>query len=206
MVAIPCFRCLFADPLKARACSPSECQLLDDWLLAAAATSRRGSPRSHTAEVRDLAVQLYISGPLVTLQDVACQLNGRFHFDPPLSSDSVGRWVQSKDERMKKTSDLLWIKRRKKYGKSGMRRKKRQALSNLQTRQWSDAAYKKEMTIRMSDYPPPLKQRIVTLYQAGKTPSSIRRTLMSEGIQAPAPSTIHQILNANHVPKHNNQS
>ena len=201
-MSIPCFLCLFVDELKARVCKPHACLLLDDWLLRETTASKRGSPRRHPPEVKDLAVSLYTSGSFVTLKDVADQLNSKYLFDPPLSSDSVGRWVQAKNRRVKKTSEVLWVKRRQKYGQSGMRRKKRQALSDLRRSQWSNDAYKKDMSLRMSDYPLEQKKRIVALYQKGKKPSQIRRLFKSEGIQAPALVTIHQILNANHIPKH----
>jgi hypothetical protein len=158
----------------------------------------------HKAEIKDLAVSLYVSDASASLQDVAEKLNSQYHFNPPLSSDSIGRWVQAKKERMKRPSDLIWTKRREKYGKSGLTTEKREALVKLRTSQWANPWYKKDMGKRMSDFPQETVDRIIHLYaHHKKTPANIRRTLRLEGIRKiPALSTIHQILNKNQIPKH----
>lgn len=155
----------------------------------------------HKPENKELAVSLYVSNSGMTLKEVASQLNDTFNFDPPLSYDSVGRWVQEKKEKMKRPGDLIWVKRRKKYGKSGMKREKREALSRLRTVQWSNAKYKEDMSKRMSRIGEDVKKRIVELYGQKIMPSEIRRTLKHEQRQVLGLSTIHQILNKCRVKK-----
>lgn len=168
-------------------------------------TAKGISKPPHTDEVKDLAVSLYVLNPQASLKDVAAQINSMYHFDPPLSYDSIGRWVQAKGEKMKRGADLIWAKRRLKYGKSGMKPEKRQALVNQRTSQWANPLYKKNMSDRMRKIPKPVVDRIVRLYAyEKKTPAEIRRTLKKEGARAtPALTTIHQLLNQNQIPKHN---
>jgi hypothetical protein len=158
-------------------------------------TKKGISKPRHKPETKDLAVSLYISNPRTTLKEVADQLNSMFHFDPPLSYDSIGRWVQEKKEKMKRPGDLIWVKRRQKYGKSGLKAEKRQALSRLRETQWSDPKYRQKMSERMSRIPQEVKKKIIDLYKEGTMPSKIKRILKSERMYVPAHSTFYQILN-----------
>lgn len=158
-------------------------------------TKKGISKPRHKPETKELAVSLYVSNSEMTLKEVASQLNDTFHFDPPLSYDSVGRWVQEKKQRMKRPGDLIWVKRRQRYGKSGLKMEKREALSKLRETQWSDPKYRKKMSQQMSRIPQEVKKKIIDLYQKGTMPSKIKRILKKEQMYVPAHSTFYQILN-----------
>lgn len=154
----------------------------------------------HTQETKELAVSLYMSSPTITLNDVADQLNAKFHFDPPLSSDSVGRWVQEKKHKMKRPRDLIWLKRRQRYGKSGLKAAKREALSKHREDQWSDPRYRQRMSEKMSRIPQDVKDRVVDLYRKGTMPSKIKRALKEEQLYVPSHTGLYQILKRRNVP------
>jgi hypothetical protein len=158
-------------------------------------TEKGISKPRHTLETKELAVSLYVSNSEMTLKEVAGQLNDKFHFNPPLSYDSIGRWVQERKQKMKRPGDLIWVKRRQRYGKSGLKAEKRQALSRLRETQWSDPKYRETMSQRMSRIPEDVKKKIVELYQKGTMPSEIKRILKLEQMYVPAHSTFYQILN-----------
>lgn len=165
-------------------------------------TKKGISKPRHKPETKELAVSLYVSGSKTTLNEVADELNSTFHFDPPLSSDSIGRWVQEKKQRMKRPGDLIWVKRRQRYGNSGLKKEKREALSKLREAQWSDPKYREEMSQRMSRIPQEVKKKIVDLYQEGTMPSKIKGILKAEQMYVPAHSTFYQILNRSKVQTH----
>jgi hypothetical protein len=99
-----------------------------------------------------MAVRIYVSNTSFTLNDVAKNLNDKYHFSPPLSYDSIGRWVESQG--LMKTKEQQchnrWVKRKEKYGPKGFSSKKIRKLSEWRTNLWADPEYRKTMSRAMS--------------------------------------------------------
>ncbi len=102
-----------------------------------------GIPK-YSQELKELAINLYVTNPDATLGSVAKLLNDRYRWVPPLSYDSIGRWVEEKGLMKSKAecARLRWKKRREQYGKAGLSDTKRKKLSEWRKNLWKDPNYR----------------------------------------------------------------
>ena len=101
---------------------------------------------------KDLAVNLYISEPSRSLNEAAKILNDEYHFSPPLSYDTIGRWVEARGLMKTKEQRLqnIWLTRTKRFGSKGLSSEKLRKLSEWRKQLWANPDYKQRMSIAMS--------------------------------------------------------
>jgi len=90
---VPCFRCLFMEDLKARACKPADCEELSQWLFREARIGY-DSRMKHPKEIIQFAKTLsQKTDPAFSTRDIAALIHETFGIK--VSHVAVNKWINS---------------------------------------------------------------------------------------------------------------